>query len=279
MSENQNRETVGFAKYQAMSTEELEQILRLDMEAPEGEPSDGELLLYVMEVLAERKRNAGQTGKTALEAFESFKQNYMPETEFAKSAAPVKTRKSARRWLRTLAATAAVVVFLLAGTVTAKAFGFHLWQTVVQWTQETFHFGQWGDSNPRNSLPYASLQEALEKGNIPVWFVPTWLPDGFELTDITVEQSPLKKVYTALYRTETRYLKITIRDYLNEDPVFVEQSEGFTEEYTASGITYYLFKNMEHSKGACLYESYECEISGEVTIEELKQMINSIQKG
>ena len=279
MSENQNRETVDFAKYQAMSTEELEQILRLDMKAPEGESSDEELLLYVMEVLAERKRNAGHTGKTALEAFESFKQNYMPEMDFARSAAPVKTRRGARRWLRTLAATAAVVVFLLAGTVTAKAFGFHLWQTVVQWTKETFHFGQREDSNPRNSLSYASLQEALEKGNTPVWFVPTWLPDGFELTDITVEQSPLKKAYTALYRTETRYLKITIRDYLNKDPFFVEQSEGMAEEYVVSGITYYLFSNQDKNRAVWLYESYECDISGEVTIEELKQMINSIQKG
>ena len=256
MSENQNRGTIEFAKYKAMSTEELEQILRLDVEAPEGESTDGELLLYVMEVLAERKRNAGHTGKTAREAFESFKQNYMSETEFAKSAAPAKTRRSARRWLRTLAATAAVVVFLLAGTVTAKAFGFRLWQTVVQWTQETFHFGQWGDSNPQSSLSYASLQEALEKGNTPVWLVPTWLPDGFELTDITVEQSPLKKKYMAIYETGERCLKISIQDHLNKDPYYVEQSESVSEEYIVSDITYYLFENYDYSKAAWLYEAF-----------------------
>ena len=44
MSENRNRD---YSKYDAMTTQELEEILRLDASAPEGEESDTELLLYV----------------------------------------------------------------------------------------------------------------------------------------------------------------------------------------------------------------------------------------
>ena len=57
MSEKQNRGIGDLSKYDAMTTEELEEILRLDAEMPEGQESDTDKILYIMEVLTERKRN------------------------------------------------------------------------------------------------------------------------------------------------------------------------------------------------------------------------------
>ena len=48
MSENLNRGARDFSKYDTMATADLEEILRLDAESPEGAESDTELLLYVM---------------------------------------------------------------------------------------------------------------------------------------------------------------------------------------------------------------------------------------
>ena len=182
-------------------------------------------------------------------------------------------------WVRSLTATAAVIAILLVSSVTAKAFGFNFWKTVIQWTQETFHFGQWGDSNTNNKLQFDSLQDALEQGKISVDLVPTWIPDGFALTDITVEQTPLKITYTAIYTNVEKELVITVRDYLDKSPYYVEQSDGLVEEYKVSSITYYLFSNLEYNRAVWLYGSYECDISGDVAIEELKIMIDSIRKG
>ena len=281
MSEKQNRGIGDLSKYDAMTTEELEEILRLDAQAPEEQESDTEMILYVMEVLAERKRNNGHTRKTALEAYESFKQNYMPEVDNNEVSyrEPVKKNNGVSRWLRSLTAAAAVLAILLLGSVTAKAFGIDIWKAVVKWTQETFHFGDWGNSDPDNNLPYASLQEALEKGNVSVSLVPTWIPEDYELIDVRVERSPDRKTYRAKYINGEQTLKITVRDYLEGDPVYVEQSEGLVEEYEILGITYYIFTNHDHSRAVWVYESYECDISGEVTIDELKKMIDSIQKG
>lgn len=276
MSENQIRRTGNLSYCDTMTTEELEEILRLDAEMPEGQESDTEKILYIMEVLAER-RNTSHTGNTALEAFESFKQNYMPETD--DNIIPIKTHRRMPRWVRSLTAAAAVLAILLAGSVTAKAFGFNVWKAVIQWTRETFHFGDWGNSDPNSNLQFDSFQAALEEGNIPAWLVPTSIPDGFNLTDITVEQSPLKNTYRAIYINAEKDFVITVRDYLNGEPVYIEQSEGLTEEYQASGITYYLFSNFNHNRAVWLQESYECDISGDVTIEELKQMIESVRKG
>ena len=277
MSENQNRGNIDFAQYDSMATEVLEEILRLDAEMPQGQESDTDKILYIMEVLAERKRNNSHTGKTTLESYESFKQNYMPETD--SNIRPMKTERGCPRWLRSLTAVAAVLAILLVGTVTSNAFGFNIWKVVVQWTQETFHFGDWGNSDKNNNRSYSSLQQALEQGNVPASLVPTYIPEGFSLKDIKVEQTPLKKVYTAKYTSGEKILKIMVWDYLDGDPVYVEQSEGLVEEYEASGVTYYLFDNTKQAQAVWIVDSYECYISGNVTIEELKIMISSIEKG
>ena len=281
MSENQNCGIRDFSKYDEMTTEELEEILRLDAEMIDGQESDTEILLYVMEVLTQRKKQAGQTGNTAQEAYETFTQHYLPEID---NTDPVpskrnKPTKCSLRWIRALAATAAVLVILITCSVTAKAFGVDVWKAVIQWTQETFHFGEWGDSNSKDRLPYSSLQEALTKGNTPASLVPTWFPEEFALVDIMTSQTPMQKTYRAKYEKGNQDLIITVREYLNGEPHYVEQSEDLVEEYTVEGITYYLFSNLDNAKAVWITGTFECYISGNVTIQEVKQMIDSIEKG
>ena len=281
MSEKQNRKIGDLSKYDAMTTEELEEILRLDAQAPQEQESDTEMILYIMEVLADRKQNTCHTEKTALEAYESFKQNYMLEEDNTVTSyqEPVKAKRGFPRWIRSIAAVAAVVIILVLGSVTAKALGFNLWETVVKWTQETFHFGEWGNNDENNNLPYASLQEALDQGEITTLLVPNWFPDGYELVDVTVNQMPLKKVYRAKYTKGELFITITIQDYLDKIPVYVEQREGLEEEYKVAGVTYYLFLDNDVAKAVWINGSYECDILGNVTIDELKLMIDSIEKG
>lgn len=274
MSQNQNRGNIDFTTYDSMATEELEEILRLDAEMPEGQESDIDKILYIMEVLAERNRNNSHTGKTALEAYESFKQNYMPETD--NNVIPIKAKHKVPRWVRSLTATAAVLAILLTGAVTAKAFGLDIWKAVVQWSQETFHFG---DEGADNNLTYISLQDALTKGNVPTWLAPTYIPEKFAFIEIDVQKTPKKNIYKAKYKHGEEIIVIAVRDYLGKNPAYVEQSDGLTEEYEAFGITFYLLSNEGQNRAVWRYESYECEISGNVTIEELKEMIDSIQKG
>ena len=277
MSENQNRGNIDFAIYDSMATQELEEILRLDAEMPEGQESDIEKILYIMEVLAERKRNNSHTGKTALEAYESFKQNYMPETD--NHVIPIKVKRKVPRWVRNLAATAAVLAILLTGTITAKAFDLDIWKAVVQWSQETFHFGNEGNTDVNNTLQFDSLQQALKESNVPTWLVPTYIPEEFILVEIDTQQTPKKNVYTARYMFGEEIIVVAVRDYLGGNPLYVEQSDDLVDEYESSGITYYLFSNQNQNRAVWLYESYECEVSGNVTIEELKEMIEFIQKG
>ena len=287
MSENQNRGTIDFAKYDSMATEELEEILRLDAEAPDGQASDGELLFYVMGVLAERKRNSVNPGNTAQEAWESFKENYLPieedDLEHTQEAAP--PAKSARTWLPRLIAAAALVAILISIPVAASAFGWQdIWNAVAKWAKETFSFvsdNQTGTEvpEPSDGNSYKSLQQALEEANDRSDIVPTTLPERYILQQVIVNESPMRRIYGAHYKSGEASLKITVQAYLEADPEKVEINEELLEIYQASGVEYYIFSNFDQLRAVWTVDSYECYISGELTIEEMKMMIDSIGKG
>ncbi len=287
MSENQNRGNIEFAKYDSMATQELEEILRLDAEAPEGQASDGELLLYVMEVLEQRKRNNENPGNTAQQAWESFEKNYLPAEE--ENIIPVKkmecSMKAPRHWMRRMIAAVAVIAILVCVPLTASAFGWEdIWNAVANWAKETFSFVSGGDTqitepNPENIDKYTSLQQALAETDQEADFVPTWIPDGYELQDITIDESPIQKNYLAVYVAGEKFLKISIKSYIEGDPEKVEVHEDILEIYEASGTEYYIFINNEQIRAAWIKDSYECYISGDLTIEEIKTMIDSIGKG
>lgn len=278
MSDNQGRESRDFSRYDSMETAELEELLRLDADAPEGTEPDVELMLYVLEVLNKRNRIKEVVGDSTQETFESFMQDYFPED------IPI-VKPSARkplRWVRRLAtAAAAVLVFVMLGAVTADAFGFNIWRAVAVWAQETFHFEMGNDAriddpNPDNDLPYESLEDAIYTLEMATGIVPTWIPEEFKLTDIRVDETPMQKVYIGFYKNENMEMKITVRSYLSGRPEQIEQGDGYTDKKIVNEIEYHYFSNMDQNRVAWINGSYECYISGDVTVEQLEKMVDSI---
>lgn len=292
MPNNQNRSNQDFSRFDTMTNEELEEILRLDAQKNEGEESDLEMLLYVMEVLAVRKKNSETPGKTAGEAFETFKEHYMPndstddaEQVFPKTQAINATpAKRLRPWLSRLAATAAILALVLVSSVTVHAMGIDIWDIVVKWTQETFQLRNTDSTEEKeavskNDSEYKSLQDALDHKSISIPLAPTWMPDGYELIDLKIEESPVQLMIFAVYQSEGQRIKIQLKQYLASDPEQIEQSGSLIEKYEADGTIYYIFENHEELKAVWINENFECYIAGIFSIDELKDMINSISGG
>lgn len=282
MPQNNNRNVQDFSKYDAMTSEELAQILRLDSEAPEGNGLDIDTLLYITGVLAERNNN---TGKTAQEAWISFQQNYLDsEDDPLASIEEIKTKKARNPWVRRAIAAAAAVVLIVGIPLTAKAFNWEkIWTAVATWAKETFSFvdeDQNADApSPANEKEYTSLQQALEITNKRTDIIPTWIPDGYELERIDIDETPMQRNYVAIYKNVDKHLTISVRSYRETDPEKIEINEDLIEIYNASEIEYYIFSNNKRISAIWIQDTYECCISGEITIEELKQMIDSIPKG
>ncbi len=281
MPDSQSRR---FAKYDAMSTEALQQILREDASKPEGEESDMDALFYIMEVLANRRKD----GKSPEEALRSFKENYYAESKssFDLDGSPGESkRRSVRRWMRGAIAVAAMLVFIIGGSLTARAMGFDLWGIIAKWTQETLHFGYSGEvddkfvPSPDFILPCASLQAAMDENNVTAVLAPTWIPDGYEEVDVQTEETPMQRRIMAKYQSGDNTFYIRIVDYLSGAPVQVEQSDSLIRMYPSNNIDYYIFSNYEELKAVWINGKYECYIIGPLTVVEIEKMIDSIEKG
>lgn len=287
MPDSHNRSDTNYAKYDAMSTEELQQLLREDASKPEGEDTNMEVLLYVMDVLAKR-RQARNEGISPEEALESFMQNYMPEDEESSDSESESTVRrfapNVRRWMSGLIAAAAMFVVILGSSLTASALGFDLWDIIVKWTQETFQLGYVNDvsnsEEPKatNDLVYAELQAALDNYDITTVLVPSWFPAGYTAGNIQVFDTPRQRQFIALFENEEYVIKIWIADYLDSHPTQIEQSEKVVEVYSSNGVTYYIIEDNNQLRAAWIIDSFECYISGQLTLEELKMMIDSIGK-
>ena len=284
MSENLNRGSRDFSKYDTMETAELEEILRLDAALSEGAESDTELLLYVMGVLADRRRNNGVAGKTAFEAWESFEKNYLPVEEENEVPPAKKIHTGLAPWMRRAIAAAAVLVLLVTLPLSANALGLEdFWDTIARWAKETFSFVSGEDTDYSEPTPdsreeFTSLQDALIKSNRDPSIVPTWIPDGYILDGIIKDVSPVKETFIAYYINNSNSLKILVQTYLETDPEKVEINENLVETYNYSGVDYYIFSNMDHIKAVWICENNECSVTGDISIDDVKQMIDSIKK-
>lgn len=286
MSEEQCRGARDFTRYDSMTTEELEKILRLDAEAPMEQESDTELILYVMEVLAKRK-NKSNTGKTAQESWESFQRHYLPQdAEHSEHTPKAATNgKTPQPWLRRLIACAAAIILVLCIPLTTNAFGWEdVWNLIARWGKETFAFfssenANIGEPDKISEEGFISLQDALVKSNRDSSFIPTWIPDGYTLETIKKDVTPVQEVYIVHYSDGEKEFTIRVRSYLQGDPEKVEINSEPVEIYEVSGVQYYIFQNVDQMQVSWIFDSYQCNISGDLSKEELKLMINSIQKG
>lgn len=286
MSENRSRGSRDFSKYDSMKSEDLEEILRLDADAPEGTETDTEFILYVMGVLADRRRNSCHTGNTAQKAYESFMQNYLSDEDDIEVAPETESKPVVRsvRWLRRITAAAAVLAVVLLSTLAVDAFGIDIWGTFAKWTKETFHFaaGEQEEIDAPNSdseLAYASLQEALAHHDENYQMVPVWIPSGYTLDEILIENTPLQKTYIAYYVSGEKALSITVLSLVKDYPEQIEKSNDVIDVFESAGTTYYIFSNNEQIQAVWVTDSYECQISGDLTVDEVKKMIESIEKG
>ena len=150
---------------------------------------------------------------------------------------------------------------------------------MVNWAQETFCFTvgvEVSEPKAEDEQEYISFQDALCEFNIPVDLVPATIPDEFSLSDIKVEETPMQRTYIAVYENNEALFKVTVRTFRTNRPEQIEKSGNIIEQYTARGVDYYIFSNYNQNRAVWLIGEYECSISGQVSVDSIKTMIESI---
>ena len=281
MSEMNSRES--YPRYNEMTTEQLREILRKHAHGELEIEPDTEELFYIMEVLANRENeNPEKQIKSTEEAYATFVKHYAPEMAEEKPIPFSKRGAVTARWMKRVAVVAIVFVTLTTAAVSAKAFVPDFWEKVASWTKEFFHFQDVSDGTEEkdpeteNNAELDSLRDALDQYAGVLELVPNWIPGGYIFADVNVKETPKALLISAVYEKEDEQLFIRIRQEYGSDPVQIEKNEDLIEIYTADGVDYYIFSNYETLQTAWVAGEFECIISGKITLEEMKRIIDSI---
>ncbi len=256
----------------AMTTEELEELLRLEQDA-DREP-DVDLIEEILAVLDSRTEVPTVDVDAA---WEDFEKNYRSEEPLypipeEQHLQPKPARK--KRFFRVAVAAAILAVLVLSISVTASANWSDIWSAIVQWSSETLgmKFSQNEVRSPEYNPELFELKSSVFHANSSLKVVPTYLPDGYKQAELYVEEDSI----VGRYDKENSYIYIQYRKIpFNEGSAFQRDSD-VSEVYSAGGVSHYISTNMGKNLAAWANEGWECCISGVSSREELIRMIDSI---
>jgi len=273
------------------NTAELEELLALEATEFDAAGPDVDYIAAILEVIAEReseenRNNDMEMTETAWEDFQEYyslkKQEELetdtdgetPRDHRRKTEYGQKPRKISR--VLRYAVIAAAVVVLLCGT----ALGWNFFQAIADWTEETFYFltGQEKEET-FGSDPFVSLRSIVES-KTDTAVVPTWAPVGTEENGSPKKTDRENRtVVLASFLSGKREftIQIIVHDTPPEAYIGTYQKDAtIEEEYTVGGISHYIVGNNETLSTMWINGCVEGHIQGELTLEEMRQMIDSI---
>ncbi len=183
-------------------------------------------------------------------------------------------------WVHRVAAVFAAILFC--SVLTANALGYNPVHSFLKWIGDTVQVY----SNPSGlmELPpddpseYHSMREALDANGREMVASPTWIPKDYALQKVTLRQNDEIDQWNAWYISERG--RLVFRALAGGGGTWfgvAEKMPGEEEEYVHNDVTYYITSNYELVKAGWTQGTYSCEISGNITKDELKQIIHSIQ--
>lgn len=211
--------------------------------------------------------------------------DFDPETEIRQLPLNVEGahRHSRRRTLWRVAAIAAVLIALLAVGAGAGPFDLFAWLRRENADTITFHNQPSGEMNweitdAAQQGEFTSLQEALDAYQVTTPLCPTWIPEDYRMVSLDVMVEDGMAIFSAAYESEERdgRFQIDFTRFRDGGGSITSEIDPEGEVYEKDGMEYFLFPNLERNKCHWFRDGFICVISGHLTFDELKQMVDSI---
>ena len=286
-----------YAYLDQLSTQELEELLRADLSSAEDGQDDA--VFHIVEVLLKREMDepTGAIPDTDA-AWKEFKQYYdIPEGSglslypcgdadaIPSSAAGADPRPRARRrrilWRSSLIVAAAMAA-LLCGMVAAQASGVDVFGTLGRWTNDTFRFISRytaGEPDDGMSPEYRDIVRSTLAGWGAEDLFPTWSPEGFEASEPRIMSDSGGDTLSIIFNNESDiFYSIQITHFYNSMDLAgeFEKDNRLVEEYISNGKLFYIFPNIDTLTATWLGEEFMVMVNGNLTIDEVKDILNSI---
>lgn len=272
-----------------MSTEELERLLYQDVVSSRMSEPDPTYIKAIMEVIEKREAQAPADPLADLDveaAWHVFQADYQGRADAFESAYShdgsshhpnqiIKPKKTAR-WPKVLRTVAIVAAILVALGSAASALGFNVFQAVASWTAEVFGFAE---RDVVQQDPFQELRNTVAvETNLSV--IPKWAPENTRsVAAITSREYSYGKKVQEAFETESGSFYITINIYLEsqEMPDSVYQKDDDTViEHPVNEVIHYIMDNNGNPKVAWKNENVTVCIQGDLSIDDMARMVDSI---
>jgi len=283
MSANRQQSDPDLQKpYSSLDADDLEQLMEYAFY------EETESIDTLSEILEAYKEKKGLKTEDSAKAWSDFQRYYSGQEETfpfvqdenvdnPKQIKSITDSVRLRRYtsIKRLGIVAAAFVVFSTLFLSSTALGGSFWQSIAQWGRETFGFSERVITVQINE-ELISLHEALEEHGITTPLAPTWIPDGFELIDLYVDELPEKMIFMAQFENGVGVLLIQILALKNQIGNVYERNDEEISVFSRSGIDHYIMSNMEMVNVVWRNQNYECLISGDITIGDAQKMINSV---
>lgn len=265
--------TEGFT---SLSPEELAAAMEQMLDDMTEENYDPELLNAYLDALDEKAPMPAVPD--AEESFARFQEKLCAVSPAQKDPSPVRGtgHRSFRRVVVTVAATVALLFALMVG---AQAAGLDVFGNLAKWTDDLFWFLP-SAGQGETSEYYSLFQEALDSQSLPKELAPTWYPEGFtaEEPEVWDDETGITVQLDFNNTEDGRFFAISIDQY--RDPTFIttlyEKDADSVEVYVSQGRTFYIFSNVNTTVAVWLDGNLRESIIGNLSVDEVKEIINSI---
>lgn len=274
-----------YTYYTSLSTSELENILQTDFQTDSNEYLSAEDIQIILKVLVQRENDSTCNTTFDIEkGWASIKTEYSRiETNGTSLYYPPKEEsllqqfKQKTFYRKNIAAVFICLLMVVSFSQTTVAK--NLLSSVASWSKETFWFEPTVPSiDATNTNIDIDLQNTFRFTCIPSNLLPKWMPENYKkISEDTIETSYLK-MYDSIYKDTTNNLSMSITvTYLYKDvSLTYEKDASNVELYQKNGIAYYIMSNLNSNTAIWRNGSFECQIDGTLSREDLKKMIDSI---
>ncbi len=285
----ENKLPPDYAYLEQLSMEQLMEIIHADANSTSSGNED--FIFAVLGVIEKRQTKQPDYQPTNIDdAWEDFQHYFSTSDGEGMSLYPAENLSNQNsnsvvphhtRWTvrKTLAIIAAAIVMLFAGVLTAQATGIDVFGTIARWTDEIFHFEN-SAGEMSNDTGWAST---LTEQGVDLNLIPTWIPEGFEAGEVTVQDFGLwKEVYQPFYTSEGQSFGIRVRTYADityAQESWYEKDALAVNQFDCNGRTVYIFSNLDDDIAASLFGNVEISIIGNFSQDVIEAIFYSIPKG
>lgn len=190
-------------------------------------------------------------------------------------------KRTAQRWL-SVAAVAAVIACVITVFVPKAEGAGNLFEAIGKWTRDLFSF--FSEESQRDytfvtdNPDLQKVYDAVAAQGVTSPAVPTWIPNGYELTELRVAPAPGGNKIYARFVCGDEYILFSYEFHGEMATNKYAKDDAEVDIYESGGVRHFLMCNEERWVAAWTVDELECAIGTGIEREELCQIIDSIYR-